>query len=295
MTTLDLNFLGHKDTIASFIYETSEGPVLIETGPYSTFSKLEKAVNEAGFKLKEIKHVFLTHIHFDHAGAAWAMAKQGATVYVHPKGAPHLIAPEKLVESARRIYKDDMDRLWGEIQPIKKESVRIVEHDEVITIGNTSIHAWHTPGHAKHHIAWQIGDQLFSGDVGGVKIEGGPVVPPCPPPDINIEHWKESIALIRKLDLKAMYLTHFGKVENIQEHLDELEKALDAWTRWMRPQFEAGRPVEEITPEFTTFVRKGLIEKGVEGEQLLRYEGANPSWMSVAGLLRYWKKKLQQD
>lgn len=296
ISTIDLFFLEGRETIASFLIETSAGPVLVETGPHSTFPHLERGLAARGYKPEDIKHVFLSHIHLDHAGAAWALAKKGAKIYVHPFGARHLKRPEKLLESARRIYKDDMDRLWGDFEPIEGGQIEEVSQGATYTIGDAVFTAWHTPGHAVHHIAWQLDDKLFTGDVAGVKILDGPVVPPCPPPDINLEDWKDSLELIRKLDIKQLFLTHFGPVEKeqIAAHLDELEKHLDAWANWMKPYWEKGIPAGEVTPLFQEYVRKEMENMGCSEELIELYEHANPSWMSVAGLLRYWKKKAEK-
>jgi glyoxylase-like metal-dependent hydrolase (beta-lactamase superfamily II) len=291
--TLDLHFLGHTDTIASYLIETSAGPVLIESGPYSTFSYLRQAVEAKGYNIKDIQHVFLTHIHLDHAGAAWAFAENGANIYVHPFGAKHMHDPSKLMQSATRIYGDEMERLWSTMKGIPKDQLIEVPHEASYTVGDTTLKAWHTPGHAVHHIAWQVGGALFTGDVAGVKIPGGIVVPPCPPPDINVEDWQASIALIKKLDIDTLYLTHYDKVTDIMPHLEQLEQRLLSWANWMRPRYEAGEDPETITPQFQEFAKQELIAHGIKDEEgLARYESANPSWMSVAGLLRYWRKKL---
>jgi glyoxylase-like metal-dependent hydrolase (beta-lactamase superfamily II) len=288
---LDLKFLDNDLTIAAFLIETSAGPVLIETGPHSTFQQLSSEIQRVGFQVEDVKHVFLTHIHLDHAGAAWAFAEMGATVYVHPFGYKHLQNPVKLMESAKRIYQDQMDRLWGEMRLIQEDRLIQVADQEAIQVGDTSIISHHTPGHAVHHIAWQIGDSIFAGDVAGVKIESGIVVPPCPPPDINVEDWQASIQKLKDLNPAAIYLTHFGKITNIEAHLDALEGRLLAWANWMKPHFEAQTDPKIITPLFQKYVQEELIENGVNQEGLAQYEGANPSWMSVAGLLRYWRKR----
>jgi len=290
--TLDLHFLEHDDTIATYLIETSAGPILIETGPYSTFSHLKEELGKRGVSPEDINHVFLTHIHFDHAGAAWAFAELGATIYVHPVGAPHLQDPSKLISSASRIYGDDMERLWSTIKPIGESQIRQVAHSESFTVGDVTLTAWHTPGHASHHIAWQAGNSLFTGDVAGVRIGDGPVVPPCPPPDIDIEAWKSSIRLIRELEeLEILYLTHFGPVSAIDAHLNQLEQALDDWAGWMKPHAENGTPLPEVTAQFKAYASNQLRELGLDEERIIQYEHANPAWMSVAGLLRYWKKR----
>jgi glyoxylase-like metal-dependent hydrolase (beta-lactamase superfamily II) len=291
---LDLHFLGLDHTIASFLIETSEGPILVEVGPHSTFSAMQSSLAAHGYQVSDVKHVFLTHIHLDHAGSAWAFAQQGATVYVHPSGYAHLNDPSKLMNSARMIYKDDMDRLWGEMHEIPQDKLLAVEHQQVFRIGDLEIQALHTPGHAIHHIAWKVGNEIFTGDVAGVKINGGPVVPPCPPPDINIEHWEASIQLLRDQNPAAIWLTHYGRIENVSGHLDALGTILRDWANWMKPYFESGDSVEHITPIFQAYTFGQLRAAGVSEADIQLYEAANPSWMSVTGLLRYWKKKTAQ-
>ncbi|MEZ4884605.1 MAG: MBL fold metallo-hydrolase [Chitinophagales bacterium] len=289
--TIDLHFLGHSHSIASYLVETSEGPVLIETGPHSVLPNLQKGLAAKGYRLEDIQHVFLTHIHLDHAGAAWWFAEQGATIYVHPFGYPHLAHPEKLLHSAKRIYQDEMQKLWGDMKPIAESQLVAVENEDEFTIGDTTFKAWHTPGHAVHHIAWQVGKNLFTGDVAGVKIEGGKVVPPCPPPDINLEDWQDSIKLIQSLDVDCLYLVHFGAVRDIENHLNHLVDCLWDWANWIKPYWESGKSAAEITPLFEAYAHQQLVDFGIDAEGCARYEAANPSWMSVAGLMRYWHKK----
>lgn len=288
---IDLKFQGIDHAIGAYLVETSGGPILIETGPYSTFSHLKAGLQSAGFSPEDIKHVFLTHIHLDHAGSAWAFAEMGAKIYLHPFGSSNMEDPSRLMASATRIYGDEMDRLWGRMQKIPAAQLVSVADGEVIKIGDQEIKSHHTPGHAVHHIAWQLDDVVFTGDVAGVKVNGGPVVAPCPPPDINIEHWKSSIDLLRRLKPKSLYLTHFDRVDDINDHLDRLEAILDDWAQWMKVKWESGLSKEEITPLFMEYTAAQLREQGVGDEGVKVYEAANPSWMSVAGLIRYWKKK----
>lgn len=290
--TIDVNFLGTENSIACYLLESEDGPILFETGPHSTYTTLIEKIKAIGVNPSDIKHVFITHIHLDHAGAAWAFAEKGAIIYLHPFGFDHMNDPSKLMSSAKRIYQDKMDMLWGQMNPIPMEQLRPTQHGEKIKIGNTEIISWFTPGHAVHHIAWQIGRKLIAGDVAGVKIKKGIVVPPCPPPDINVEDWVDSINLIRGLDLDEVYLTHFGGIQNINEHLDQLKFILHDWANWMKPHFDKGTPPKEVTPLFVKYVKNQLIEGGIDNKGTAQYEAANPSWMSVAGLMRYWKKKV---
>ncbi len=290
--TIDLNFLGIKEAIASYIVVTEEGLLMVESGPHSTYAFLEQKLQKLGYSIKDVKKVLLTHIHLDHAGAAWALAEQGAEVYVHPFGYKHLADPSKLMASAARIYKDDMDRLWGKMKAIPEDILHAVDDGETVRFGGKSFKAHFTPGHAVHHIAWQVDNVLFTGDVAGVKIgKDGMVVPPCPPPDINVEDWRSSIEKVKGLDVDTLYLTHFGKVENKVEHLNHLEETLLSWADWMKPKFENSEEVSAIIPEFKAFVNQQLLDFGVAEQDLNKYEAANPSFMSVTGLLRYWKKK----
>jgi len=292
MKVIDLKFQGYSGAIACFVISTGDGLVLVETGPHSTLPYLEAGLHQLGYKLSQIRHVLLSHIHLDHAGAAWFLADQGAKVYVHTMGYKHLKSPERLMASAQRIYGDQMNALWGRMEAISDDQLVQVVDNQPIEIGAKVFKPWYTPGHAVHHIAWQYDDMLFTGDVAGVKISGGPVMPPCPPPDIDIELWIKSLDLIRGLVLDSLQLTHFGAVKDIPSHLDQLQDQLISWSQWVKPYWEAQTPAAEITKPFEKFVAKKLRANGLSDAEINIYETANPSWMSVYGLLRYWEKQL---
>ncbi|GHB31562.1 MBL fold metallo-hydrolase [Mongoliitalea lutea] len=291
--TIDLQFLETSEAIACFLIESSAGPILIETGPESTFQQLKNGIEALGFEVSDIKHVFLSHIHFDHAGAAWKFVELGAKIYVHPAGLPHLASPEKLWNSAAMIYGEDMERLWGSMQPIAEGNLVSVADGQQFRLGELTLEAIHSAGHAVHHIAWKLGEIIFTGDVAGVKINGGPVVPPCPPPDIHIEDWKNSIQKILSHHPKQFFLTHFGIIHEPVSHMNSLEAILDDWAGWMKIRFEEQTAVDEATKLFRTYTRDQLTSQNCSDALIQVYEYANPSWMSVAGLLRYWKLKSQ--
>ena len=288
--TIDLHFLDISGAIAAYCIPTDNGAVLVECGPHSTNNHLVAGLSELGLQPTDIKAVFLTHIHFDHAGAAWWWAQQGAHIFVHPRGYRHLQDPEKLYASAKRIYGDDMERLWGDMQSIDPDKITAVEDFQIIEFDGLEMKAHHTPGHASHHIAWELGDLLFTGDVGGVKIQDGPVVPPCPPPDIMLEDWASSLDRIREIQARRLYLTHFGPVENIEQHLEELSTRLRAYANWVKPYAERATPMEEIQTAFLEFIEGEFISLDLDRPTIEAYRAANPPDMSLTGLMRYWLK-----
>jgi len=292
ISVIDLQFMGLPKSIACFPVKTSAGWVLVETGPHSCFQTLCQELELLGIDWKEIKHVLITHIHLDHAGAAWAFAEQGAKIYVHPLGYKHLQDPSKLMDSAKRIYQDLMDSLWGKMEAITPDQLVAIEHGQNIQIGDSVFTAWHTPGHAIHHIAWQLEDNLFCGDVGGVKMDHGCVVPPCPPPDIHIEDWKKSIRMLKSTQAQNLYLAHFG-LHPALGHWESLEMVLDDWSLWIKSYFDQEIQIGEVTSIFAEKVENQLKKAGMNEEQIARYEVANPSYMNVTGLYRYWKIKSQ--
>ena len=289
---IDLHFRQTPFAIATFLVESDAGPILIETGPYSTYQTLEKGIRDHGYEVSDIHHVLLTHIHLDHAGAAWKFAKHGARVYVHPRGKKHLVDPSRLWNSAKRIYQDQMESLWGDMQPIDESQIWTPQHGDVITIGELDFTAWHTPGHASHHIAWQLGQFAFTGDVAGVRVHPSLIVAPCPPPDIDLEAWQASIAILENLNLQRIYLTHFGAYDEVPAHFDQLREAMWNWANWIKPYVVNGEDPALVVKPFEDYVINQYKSAGLSKEEIQQYHNANPAWMSVYGLFRYWSKKL---
>jgi glyoxylase-like metal-dependent hydrolase (beta-lactamase superfamily II) len=288
---IDIQFLGVKSAIACFLIKSSKGLVMIETGPSTSYKIISQELNNLGYNIKDVKHVFITHIHLDHSGGAWKFAENGAKIYVHPNGAKHLKNPQKLIESATKIYGNKMDFLWGKIKKIDKKKIQTVEHKEKIIIGDTIIKSLHTPGHAEHHIAWKINDEIFAGDVAGAKIFDGPVLPACPPPEIDLEKWENSIDIIIKENPKCLYLTHFGKTKDVDNHLKDLKKILWDWAKWIKKNNDKFDDVDTLTEKFKNYVNNFLKNLNLSENLINQYYTANPPYMSVSGLLRYWNKK----
>ncbi|PYI94384.1 MAG: MBL fold hydrolase [Verrucomicrobia bacterium] len=288
---LDTRHLGRRGIIAVTLLETDEGLVLFDTGPESTFETVVAQLPERGFSVQDVRHVFLSHIHFDHAGAAWRFAELGATIYVHPRGAPHLIDPTKLVASATRLYGDKMKLLWGTIAAIAPERVRVLQDNDVVRSAPFEIRAIATPGHAGHHHVYHWNDNVFGGDVAGVRLGSGPPAPPLVPPELDIEAWRESIAKIRALNPAKLYLPHFGLVAgDITAHLNALEERVIRWSIWFRARIRAGDDEQKMTPAFADYVADELRALGATDSEVADYEHADPSFMAVSASIRYWRK-----
>jgi glyoxylase-like metal-dependent hydrolase (beta-lactamase superfamily II) len=291
VVTLDLNFQGRPHAIASYLIRQGDSVVLVESGPGSTLLTLEAGLAKEGLSPADVSHVLLTHIHLDHAGAAGWLATQGADIYVHPIGAPHLLNPEKLIASATRIYGDRMDTLWGEFLPVPEDQLKVVNDAEEIVIGDLRFLPINTPGHAEHHYSYLFEDILFSGDVGGVRIPGYRYLRvPMPPPELHIERWHESVARLRKEKFTRIAPTHFGIFDDPDWQLDEVEKGLDSASRWMEQTMPSEPPIEELRQSFTDWMMAEGEKIGLNDEVVKAYQVANPLGMSADGLLRYWKK-----
>lgn len=289
---LDTRQLDRPNIIAATAVETNEGLALFDTGPESTFNNIAGELRRVGFEPKAVRHVFLSHIHFDHAGAAWRFAELGATIYVHPRGAPHLLDPTRLVESATRIFGDRMQSLWGRVAPIPENNLRILEDGARLRLDELEVRAIETPGHASHHHVYQWEDNVFGGDVAGVRIGGGPPIPPFVPPELRVDAWLESIEKIRALNATKLYLPHFGLARGpVAAHLDSLAERVRRWADWFQDRIHAGGNEALLVPAFAEYEAKDLRAGGASEEELIDYEAADPSAMAVMAALRYWRKR----
>jgi len=289
--TLDLNFQGKTQAIASYLIRHSTGVVLIECGPGTTLPALQAALKANGLSASDVTHVLLTHIHLDHAGSAGWWARQGAQIIVHPNGAPHMLNPEKLLASATRIYGDMMETLWGEFLPVPESQLHVANDAEEIVIGNLKFLPINTPGHAEHHYAYLFEDICFTGDVGGVRIPGYPYLRvPMPPPELHFGKWRDSLKRLRKEKFNRIAPTHFGIFDDPQWQLDQVEKELNAAEKWLEAVMPAGPSVDELRQQFTDWMNEQGHAQGLSADAVKAYDLANPLGMSADGLLRYWKK-----
>ncbi len=293
VSVVDLNFFGFPGAIASYLIRLSHQAVLIEPGPASTIPTLQQALAEYHLSPSDIRDVFITHIHLDHAGAVGWLAEQGATIHVHPKGAPHLINPEKLIQSATRIYGDLMETLWGEFRAVPEQAINIPQDGESISIDGYHFHCFDTPGHSDHHFAILFDGILFSGDIGGIRIGNTTHVElPTPPPEFNPTTWRASLKRLQELDLRAIAPTHFGIYTDVQEHFNQLRLKLELLEEWLEKQMQHTPSLEDINDALGNWLnQQGRDTLPAEYQPYFNY--LNPTWMSAAGLYRYWHKVRQ--
>ena len=276
MRLIDLQHLGRARVIACY----QVGDVLVDPGPSSCLPVLLEALGD-----ERPSALLLTHIHFDHAGAAGSLVERwpDLRVYVHERGAPHLASPDRLYNSARRLYGDDMERLWGEMLPVPEENL------EVLTGGETIRNGWrvaYTPGHASHHVSFLHDGTAFAGDVAGVRITPNSMtIPPTPPPDIDVEAWHESIATVRSWRPERLAVTHFGVADDVDRQLDELGGRLDAWSVLARDVDRDG---------FVAAVQDEVRRHG-SPEDAAAYQQASPVEQLYAGYERYWTKRAERS
>ncbi|MDQ3921779.1 MAG: MBL fold metallo-hydrolase [Actinomycetota bacterium] len=291
--TMDLKFMDTKEIIASFLL-TGEGSVaIIETGPTTCIENLMRGLEDRGVGPEEVEKVFLTHVHLDHAGASGNLTEllPNATFYVHEIGYPHLVDPSTLVKSATRIYgEESMEEMWGEVRAVPEDRLEKLEGGEEIEAAGGILVAHYTPGHAYHHLAFYEPESgaLFAGDVAGVRLPGQSYIkPPTPPPEIDIEAWKQSIEAIRKLAPETLYPTHFGSYQDTERHLSELEQRLQEWLLFIEERIDEGLSREDIVEEFSAMGDEELLQEGGSPEKSERYQLAANYEMLVDGLMRY--------
>jgi glyoxylase-like metal-dependent hydrolase (beta-lactamase superfamily II) len=290
--TIDLQFQGLPHAIAAYVADAPQGPVLFETGPGSTLPALVARLAELGYAPGDVRHVFVSHIHLDHAGASGWWASQGAQVYVHPVGAPHLVDPSRLLASAGRIYGDAMDRLWGAMVPAPTERVTAVSDGDTVPAGGLEVHVVDSPGHARHHNVYVVDDVAFTGDIGGVRIDGSRYLDiPAVPPEFDRETWYRSLDRLDDMDLAALYPTHFGRIDDVRGHWREMRELIGELTGLVRGMLLMGADRDTVVREYTAWNHARAAALGVTPANIGQVDLANPAAISVDGIIRYWQKR----
>ena len=291
---IDLDFMDAEQVIASFLLldEGGGSAALVEAGPTSCLGRLTAGLKAHGVSRADVRAVFLTHIHLDHAGASGHLSEllPNATFYVHEVGYPHLAEPSKLVKSATRIYGERMEELWGEARPVPEDRIEILNDREEVEAAGGLLVSHDTPGHAYHHLAYLEPDSgtLFTGDVAGIRLPGQAYVrPPTPPPEIDVEAWVRSIDYIRRIDPASLWPTHYGSYEDVGRHLDELEQRLQDWLLFVEGQMDEGAEREEISDQLKAKGDAEMLAEGSDITQSGRYDLAGSYPMLTDGILRY--------
>jgi glyoxylase-like metal-dependent hydrolase (beta-lactamase superfamily II) len=266
--------------VGAYLLDTDDGPALFDCGPTTCIGALKVGLAKQELELADVRHLLLSHIHLDHAGAAGTLVREhpGLQVHVSEVGAPHVVDPSRLEASARRLYGDAFDHLWGELAPVPEQNVRVVG-DRVL-----GLDCFPSPGHASHHVCYLHRDgTLYAGDAAGVRI--GParhVLPASPPPDVDVEAWFRTFEEIERRRPERLALVHFGIAESPSEHLALAREALARWSELCEQGLDESTWIEAV--------RRDLVE-AVGEEEAEVWERAGPLWQSYAGLKRYWDKR----
>jgi glyoxylase-like metal-dependent hydrolase (beta-lactamase superfamily II) len=294
LSWIDVKFLGRPSVIAVGLVQGPGGVALIDPGPTSCLETLELGLQAHGIRWDDVRHVLLTHIHLDHAGAVGTILRTHPhiTVAVHERGARHMVDPVRLLESATRLYGDQMDRLWGEFAPVPAGNLVTLAGGERIEAGGRMFEVAYTPGHASHHVSYfdPSSGVAFVGDTAGVCVGEGYVLPPTPPPDIDLEHWKTSIDQMLAWSPSTLFLTHFGPVTRVRPHLAELLEHLQLTAGVVRASLSEAGTDEERSERFADWLRQEL-RRHMSEEEVDSYVVAAGFRYLWFGLARYWRKR----
>jgi glyoxylase-like metal-dependent hydrolase (beta-lactamase superfamily II) len=271
---IDTRHLGNEHVTAAYLLDTSDGPALFDCGPATTIGAVRAGLDARGLAVTDLRHLLLSHIHFDHAGAAGLLVEENPQLLVHVSeiGAPHLVDPSRLERSARRLYGDSFDVQWGGLVPIPEKNIRVVG-DRVLDFD-----CFPSPGHASHHVCYLRDGVLLAGDAAGVRISPSErVLAPTPPPDIDLEGWDATLDEIERRAPDHVVLTHFGTFDDVPRHIEALRERLhrDA-------ELVANGVSEEA---FVATLQASL------GEDRDLFEHAVPAAQCYQGLARYWDKR----
>lgn len=292
---IDLNFRGSPRVIATAVLSGANGVTVIDPGPTSCLTTLDAGLRERGMSLRDVRNVLLTHIHLDHAGACGTIAERvpNARVFVHERGAPHMIDPAKLLASATRLYGDHMDMLWGAFQPVPADRVTVLTGGERLELGGHVLQVAYTPGHAKHHVSYldEHSGTAYVGDTAGVQVAGTYLIAPTPPPDIDIEAWQQSLNTIDAWNPVSLFLTHFGPISGARAHVARFRTVVATAAERSRELLKDGGSDEELAKRFADQMRKDVRRELPEHEARAA-ELAAPFDQLWGGLSRYWAKKV---
>ena len=283
--------------MAAALLESSGHRAIIDPGPESTYATLRERLHSRGLSVAQLDAILLTHIHLDHAGASGSLVRENPrlVVYVHTRGAPHMIDPSRLLASAARLWPDNLHQLFGETLPVPKENLRMLEGGETLTLGARKLDVAYTPGHASHHVSYFDAAQgvAFVGDTTGIRIDNGTyILPATPPPDISLEIWESSFATILARRPSRLFLTHFGYVESPAEHIDEFRRRLHRWAELAAEILRSASSESEAREAFVSRAQAEMQERlgPAEADHHAFTAGLD---LSFLGLARYLRKRAE--
>ena len=293
---IDLNFCDTPKAIATGVYAGDRGAVLVDPGPGSCIDRLRSSLAEQGINAADVDAVLLTHIHLDHAGATGLLVRDNPRirVFVHEKGAPHIVYPSKLINSANQLWGvEGVARLWGEMLPVPGSNLHVLGEREQITAGGRRFDVRYTPGHASHHVSYfdERSGLVWAGDTAGLRFT--PTVftlPPTPPPDIDVEAWRDSLAKLREWKPETVFITHFGAYGGAAEHLDHFETSLQEIAELARRIIQSDASEEAKLEQFRAEV-SAYVRRSVDEGEIKPVEVVGPLEFNWRGLVRYWKKR----
>jgi glyoxylase-like metal-dependent hydrolase (beta-lactamase superfamily II) len=292
----DLRFIGLPGIIATGLLHGRSGVAIVDPGPTTCLPTLRSELAARGFSTADIRWILITHIHLDHAASTGSLLREcpNARVIVHERGAPHLIDPSKLLGSATRLYGADMERLWGEIIPVPAANIDLIGDNARMEIAGHDVDIAYTPGHAWHHISFFVRDAgvAFVGDTAGIcRPSGRIVLPPTPPPDIDLDAWRISTERILSWNPDVLFLTHFGPQSSPRVHFQDMWKRMDDWSAKVQATLAQEGTDEERAARFMATVTAEIARLS-NADQAAAYARAGRFDFSWTGLARYWRKKL---
>jgi glyoxylase-like metal-dependent hydrolase (beta-lactamase superfamily II) len=293
---IDLNFCDTPKAIATGVYTGDRGAVLVDPGPGSCIDRLRSSLAEQGINAADVDAILLTHIHLDHAGATGLLVRDNPRirVFVHEKGAPHIVDPSKLINSANLLWGiEGVARLWGQMLPVSAGNLHVLGEREQITAGGRQFAVRYTPGHASHHVSYfdERSGLVWAGDTAGLRFTATVfTLPPTPPPDIDVEAWRASLAKLREWKPETVFITHFGAYGGAAEHLDHFETSLQEVAEMARRIIQSDASEEAKLERFRVEV-SAYVRRSVDEADIKPVEFVGPLEFNWRGLVRYWKKR----
>jgi glyoxylase-like metal-dependent hydrolase (beta-lactamase superfamily II) len=293
---IDLNFCDTPKSIATGVYAGDAGAVLIDPGPGSCIDTLRASLAAQGIGVGDIESILITHIHLDHAGATGLLVRDNPRirVFVHEKGAPHVVDPSKLINSANQLWGvEGVARLWGQVIPVPESNLQVLGERARITAGGRTFDVRYTPGHASHHVSYfdDRSGLAWAGDTAGLRFTSKVfTLPPTPPPDIDLEAWRDSFAKIRDWKPETVFITHFGPYAGASAHLDHIETSLRDVAEMARRAIQTDASDEAKYEQFKEDVF-AYVRGAVDEQEMRPLEFVGPLEFNWRGLVRYWKKK----